>query len=119
MPWRQEAMKGVGACDKLRLAGKRAMIRRCPNGETRQWSCTVTAKAEPTRGTETSKYPQERKSIETSLVAASEREIAQTDPTCWGGVVGLTPKVFSKISGSGWEATAQRVTPPYAKMELS
>ena len=24
MPWHQEAMKGVGACDKLRLAGKRA-----------------------------------------------------------------------------------------------
>ena len=35
MPWRQEAMKGVGACDKLRGAGKQAMNRRCPNGETR------------------------------------------------------------------------------------
>ena len=35
MPWRQEAMKDVGACDKLREAGKQAMIRRCPNGETR------------------------------------------------------------------------------------
>ena len=30
-----EAMKGVGACDKLRVAGKRAMTRRFPNGATR------------------------------------------------------------------------------------
>ncbi len=33
----------------------------------------------PTRGTDTSKYPEERKSTETPLVAASERGIAQTD----------------------------------------
>jgi hypothetical protein len=35
MPWRQKAMKDVVACDKLRGAGKRALIRRFPNGETR------------------------------------------------------------------------------------
>ena len=34
MPWRQEAMKDVVACEKLRGAGKQALIRRCPNGET-------------------------------------------------------------------------------------
>ena len=33
---------------------------------------------EQTRGTETSKYPEEKKTIVTSLVAASEREPAQT-----------------------------------------
>jgi hypothetical protein len=27
-------MKDVAACEKLRGAGKRALIRRCPNGET-------------------------------------------------------------------------------------
>jgi hypothetical protein len=32
---------------------------------------------EQTRGTETSKYPEERKSIETPLVAASERGPAE------------------------------------------
>ena len=32
--------------------------------------------AEATRGTETSKYPEEEKSTEISLVAASERETA-------------------------------------------
>ena len=35
MPWRSQAMKDVAACEKLRGAGKRALIRRCPNGETR------------------------------------------------------------------------------------
>ena len=34
MHWRQEAMKDVVACDKLRVAGKQALIRRSPNGET-------------------------------------------------------------------------------------
>ena len=36
---------------------------------------------EPTAGTETSKYRQERKSTETPLVAASEKGRAQTRPT--------------------------------------
>src|SRR5882672_689724 len=44
MPWRLQAKKGVAACEKLRGAGKRALIRRCPNGETRpllnRLSCT-------------------------------------------------------------------------------
>ncbi len=57
----------------LRGAGKQALIRRFPNGETLPWSYGVTAKAGPTRGTETSKYPQERTSIETPSVVASER----------------------------------------------
>jgi len=57
MPWHQEAMKDVGACDKPRGAGKRAIIRGFPNGVTRPWSYTVTASAERTRGTETSQYP--------------------------------------------------------------
>jgi hypothetical protein len=34
MPWRQQAMKDVVARDKLRGAGKQALIRRFPNGET-------------------------------------------------------------------------------------
>ena len=35
MPRRQEAMKDVASCDKLRVAVKQAMIRRFPNGATR------------------------------------------------------------------------------------
>ena len=36
MPWRLQAMKDVAACEKLRGVGKRALIRRYPNGETRR-----------------------------------------------------------------------------------
>ena len=35
MPWRQQAMKDVAACEKPRGAGKQASIRGYPNGETR------------------------------------------------------------------------------------
>ena len=51
------------------------MIRRCPNGETwlvEDQSCVSTA----TRRTETSKYPEEKKSIEIPLVVASENGLA-------------------------------------------
>ena len=34
MPWHQEAMKDVIACDKLRGVGKLTLIRRFPNEET-------------------------------------------------------------------------------------
>ena len=37
MPRQQEAMKDVVACEKLRGAGKLALIRRCPNGETHRF----------------------------------------------------------------------------------
>jgi hypothetical protein len=39
MPWRQEAMKDVASCDKLRGAAKQALIRRFLNGETRPGLC--------------------------------------------------------------------------------
>ena len=48
------------------------------------------------RGTETSQYPEERKSTETPRVVASERGSAQTEQVqastrCLSGVVGLVP----------------------------
>ena len=45
-----------------------------------------------TGGTETSKYPQEEKSIEILQVAASGRRIAQTNHACMVGVVGLASR---------------------------
>ena len=35
MPRRQEAMKDVTVCEKLRGVDNQVLIRRCPNGETR------------------------------------------------------------------------------------
>ena len=45
---------------------------------------------EGTRGSETSQYPQEEKSIEIPLVVASERGRAQTSRSDTSGVVGLS-----------------------------
>ena len=47
------------------------------------------AVSEQTRGSETSQYPQEEKSTEIPLVAASERGRAQTVGSDTHGVVGL------------------------------
>src|ERR1700741_1203330 len=41
MPWHQEPMKDVGGRDRPRGAVNRAVIRGCPNGETRQSSWAV------------------------------------------------------------------------------
>ena len=76
-------MKDVVACDKPRGVCKQALIRGFPNGETRVGNTHAPpaehiGRAEVTEGTETSKYLEEKKSIEILLVAASERRIAQT-----------------------------------------
>ena len=66
MSWHREAMKDAVACDKPREAGKRALIRGFPNEETRLGNPQsllpeCIGQVERTRGTETSKYPQEKK----------------------------------------------------------
>ena len=42
MPWHQEPMKDVGGRDRPRGVVNQALIRGCPNGETRQSSWAVT-----------------------------------------------------------------------------
>ena len=79
MPWLSEAKKDVTSCDKP-----------CSGAHTRSdtdfrmgqpdGSDTVTAPcAGQTRGTETSKYPEEEKTKVIAQVVASERARAQTD----------------------------------------
>ena len=53
------------------------MIRRCPNGATHIVE-DYELEREVTRGTETSKYPEEYKTIVIPQVVASERGTAQT-----------------------------------------
>ena len=73
--------------DKLRKAvgsGKYTLIHRYPNGETR-WDKLSAFKSEfiaferNTGGTETSKYPEEKKETSILQVAASERGRAQLE----------------------------------------
>ena len=54
--------------------------------------------------TETSKYPEEKKSTEISLVAASERELALK---------------LMGVSGTSWKAWRYRVIAPYTKTNIS
>ena len=78
------ALRAEERRDKLRKATGRSKypsIRGCLNGETRPEELRspyteYIAHAEGTRGTETSKYPEEEKEKSISGVAASERERA-------------------------------------------
>ena len=79
--------------DKLRKAagiGKYELIRRYPNGATRQVSdLSRVLRLGRTWGTETSQYPQEKKTTVIPPVAASERGTAQTvGVSARGGVIG-------------------------------
>src|SRR4051794_20501241 len=61
MSWHREATKDAAACDKPREAGKRALIRGCPNRETEPHDLRLPppeciGRRERTRGTETSQY---------------------------------------------------------------
>ena len=72
-----------------------------PNGETHAQAYPqgeYIALRRRTRGTETSKYPEEKKSTEIPSVVVSERGAAQT-----GSVAGM-------LIEAGWKAPPQQVT---------
>ena len=76
------ALRGEEGRDKLRKvagSGTYILIRRFPNGATQHVEdMLLRFIGEQTQGTETSKYPEEKKTIVIPLVVASERGIAQT-----------------------------------------
>jgi len=81
MPWRWKPMKDVDSCDKLRVGAidrQSADVRmgKPSWGHAQLPPAEHIGRLEATRGTETSKYPEEEKSTEISLVVASERETA-------------------------------------------
>ena len=83
---------------------------------------------EATGGTETSKYPEERKSTETPGVAASETGLSPNPRTCkrqgvaargLRGATSREPALSGGVtkhhgSGTAWEGRPQRVRAPYA-----
>ena len=74
------ALRGEEGRDKLRKAagiGTYKLIRRYPNGAT-HYIEDIVSERRRTRRTETSKYPEEEKTKVITLVAASERVLAQT-----------------------------------------
>ena len=79
MPRLSKAKKDVISCDKLRGGANIHYIRRFPNGATCQAEGLISfVRRKRTRGTETSKYLEEEKTIVISRVVASEMERAQT-----------------------------------------
>eukprot|EP01023_Acetabularia_acetabulum_P032444 TRINITY_DN302_c0_g3_i2.p4 TRINITY_DN302_c0_g3~~TRINITY_DN302_c0_g3_i2.p4 ORF type:complete len:124 (+),score=24.25 TRINITY_DN302_c0_g3_i2:135-506(+) len=75
-----QALRGDEGRDKLRKAagiGTYELIRGYPNGATRHVE-DMASERRRTRGTETSKYPEEEKTKVIPLVVASERGLAQT-----------------------------------------
>jgi hypothetical protein len=73
--WVHGGEEGRGKLRKARGRRTQPVSPRWPNGETRPGASQVTLSqgGERTRGTETSQYPEEEKSTERLLVAASER----------------------------------------------
>ena len=97
-------MKDAVSCDKPRGAASRLRSGDFRMGKPTGINLSVSSAEfiggwKPTRGTETSKYPEEKKSTEIPLVAASERGTAQTGSmaTC-SGVAGC------------WQGPAREVT---------
>ena len=77
-------------------------------------SDTVTAlDAEQTRGTETSHYPEEKKTKVIAQVVASERAGAQTGGvTASAGVVGPSTTIHGQVRRTVWKVRPERVTAP-------
>ena len=77
MPWLSEATKDVTSCEKPRggANGRRSAGVRMGEPAARK---ARHHDVEPTRGTETSKYPEEEKTTVIPRVAASESGAAQT-----------------------------------------
>ena len=94
-------MKDVESCEKLWWAGNKRWARDvrmgepgCSNTVTINW---IHRLIERTRGTETSKYPKEKKSKEILLVAASERGRA------WRDLLVMWVELFGKAGRRGWK----------------
>ena len=85
---------------------------------TRREPRTAAVAAGPTRGTETSQYPQEKKTTVIPRVAASESGAAQTAGVeARRGVVGAPAKQTAEATGTAWKGGPQGVRAPYGKRD--
>ena len=80
MPWRLQAMKDVVACDKQRWAGNKLWPADLRMGKPTRKGINISIHRilKQTGRTETSKYPEEKKSTEIPKVVASEMGTART-----------------------------------------
>ena len=76
MPWLSEAMKDVVSCEKLRGGANYLRSGDFRMGQPLTLKTSNPGNGKLTRGTETSKYPEEEKTIVIPQVVASERGTA-------------------------------------------
>ena len=106
--------EGRGKLRKVAGIRKRETIRERPNGATRR-RARHSREGEPTRGTETSQYPEEKKEKSIPPVAASEEGRAQT------GAVSAAPGLKERREAksieaeANWKIAPKRVKAPYAQ----
>ena len=86
MPWLSEATKDVISCEKPWGEANTHRSADIRMGQPNASDCITTQSVEQTRGTETSHYPEEKKTKVIAQVVASERAVAQT-----GGVAKHQP----------------------------
>ena len=115
MPRRQEAMKDVVSCDKLGGGAHNRYIPRFPNGTT-WYFVEVSLEREPTRRTETSKYPEEKKITNDSL-SSGERTGKSPNQSCvqdWGcrTTFRITHQneYFGKSNHSVWQSRSWKLS---------
>ena len=80
MPWLSEAKKDVTSCDKPRSGANTRSGADFRMGQPTACRRRILQSKRQTRGTETSQYPEEKKTKVIAPVVASERARAQTGP---------------------------------------
>lgn len=78
MPWLSEAKKDVTSCEKPRSGANTQSAADIRMGQPVAGDRDILPGKRPTRGTETSQYPEEKKTNVIAPVVASERARAQT-----------------------------------------
>ena len=84
MPWLSKAKKDVTSCDKLWPGANTRYQPQISEWGNPPFLNGITQSVRRTRGTETSKYPEEKKTTVIAQVVASERARAQTGPVTAG-----------------------------------
>ena len=104
MPWLSEARKDVISCEKTRGGANILRSVDIRMGQPAGSDSGTAQSAGRTRGTETSKYPEEKKTKVIAQVVASERARAQTGGVeAPSGVEGPSTKIHGNVSRIVWK----------------
>ena len=104
MPWLSEATKDVISCEKPWGEANTHRSADVRMGQPNASDCITTQSVEQTRGTETSHYPEEKKTKVIPQVVASERGAAQTGVvTAISGVVGPPTTIQVNVIRIRWK----------------